>query len=262
MLNAIARDFRIIFDRDPAARNWLEVIFLYPGFQALVLHRLAHWLWKVGIPFFPRLISHLARAFTGVEIHPGAQIGSGVFIDHGMGVVIGETAIVGDLSLIYQGVTLGGTGKESGKRHPTLGTGVIVGAGAKVLGNIQIGNDVRIGAGSVVLREVPSDCTVVGIPGRVVYRSGERVGPLDHAQLPDSEARAMRALMDRMIALENEVAELREARALETEEELADKIADLENLMSVGAVGENCDGSKCCNLDDRALQEFFDGSGI
>ncbi len=262
MLKAIIRDFRIIFERDPAARNWLEVILLYPGFQALVIHRLAHWLWNVGIPFVPRFLSHVARAFTGVEIHPGAQIGSGVFIDHGMGVVVGETAIVGDLSLIYQGVTLGGTGKESGKRHPTLGTGVIVGAGAKVLGNIQIGNDVRIGAGSVVLREVPSDCTVVGVPGRVVYRSGERVGTLDHAKLPDSEARAIRALMDRMIALENEVSELREAKKLETKEEITAKIAELEDLMSVGAVGENCDGSKCCNLDDRALQEFFDGSGI
>ena len=262
MLKAIVHDFRIIFERDPAARNWLEVVFLYPGFQALVMHRLAHWLWNIGIPFVPRLLSHLARAMTGVEIHPGAQIGCGVFIDHGMGVVIGETAIVGDMSLIYQGVTLGGTGKESGKRHPTLGTGVIVGAGAKVLGNIQIGNDVRIGAGSVVLREVPSECTVVGVPGRVVYRSGERVGPLEHAQLPDSEARAIRALMDRMISLENEVAELRKAKAPETEEELAAKIADLESLMSVGAVGENCDGSQCCNLDDRALQEFFDGAGI
>ena len=262
MLKAIVRDFRIIFDRDPAARSWLEVIFLYPGFQALVIHRLAHGLWSVGVPFIPRLLSHLARAFTGVEIHPGAQIGSGVFIDHGMGVVIGETAIVGDLSLIYQGVTLGGTGKESGKRHPTLGTGVIVGAGAKVLGNIQIGNDVRIGAGSVVLREVPSDCTVVGVPGRVVYRSGERVGLLEHAQLPDSEARAMRALMDRVIALENEVSELREAKTPKNREELAAQIADLESLMAVGATGENCDGSKCCNLDDRALQEFFDGSGI
>ena len=158
MLSSLIADFRIIFDRDPAARNWLEVLVCYPGLQALFFHRFAHWLYKVGIPFVPRLISHIARFLTGIEI--------------GMGVVIGETAIVGDYSLIYQGVTLGGTGKESGKRHPTLGENVVVGGGAKVLGNIQIGNNVRIGAGSVVLRDVPSNCTVVGVPGRVVYRSG------------------------------------------------------------------------------------------
>lgn len=267
MLKAIARDFQIIFERDPAARNWLEVAFLYPGFQALVLHRIAHWLWNIGIPFVPRLISHIARGLTGIEIHPGATIGSGVFIDHGMGVVIGETAIVGDLSLIYQGVTLGGTGKESGKRHPTLGNGVIVGAGAKVLGNIQIGHNVRIGAGSVVLREVPSDCTVVGIPGRIVYRSGERVGPLEHGQLPDSEAMAIRALVDRIEALENELSKLREnqrpARGLE------EKVSSLEKLVAVGvgASGsarsqEHCDGVQCCDINDRALQEFLGGSGI
>jgi len=272
VLKAIARDFRIIFERDPAARNWLEVVFLYPGFQALVLHRIAHWLWNIGIPFIPRLISHTARAFTGIEIHPGATIGSGVFIDHGMGVVVGETAIIGDLSLIYQGVTLGGTGKESGKRHPTLGTGVVVGAGAKVLGNLQIGNNVRIGAGSVVLREVPSDCTVVGVPGRIVYRSGERVEPLDHARLPDSEAMAIRALVDRIEALENELSKVREAQ--QPTHTLEEKVSSLEQLVAVGVAAsgpstsadttslEHCNGVKCCNIDDRALQEFLDGSGI
>jgi len=169
--------------------------------------------------------------------------------------------------LIYQGVTLGGTGKESGKRHPTLGNGVIVGAGAKVLGNIQIGHNVRIGAGSVVLREVPSDCTVVGIPGRIVYRSGERVGPLEHGQLPDSEAMAIRALVDRIEALENELSKLREnqrpARGLE------EKVSSLEKLVAVGvgASGsarsqEHCDGVQCCDINDRALQEFLGGSGI
>ncbi|WP_310412632.1 serine O-acetyltransferase, partial [Chamaesiphon sp. OTE_8_metabat_110] len=150
MLAQLIADFRIIFDRDPAARNWVEVLFCYPGLQALSLHRFAHWLYLMGVPFIPRFISHLARFFTGIEIHPGATIGKGVFIDHGMGVVIGETAIIGDYALIYQGVTLGGTGKEIGKRHPTLGENVIVGAGAKVLGNLQIGSNVRIGAGSVV----------------------------------------------------------------------------------------------------------------
>ena len=149
MLKTLRDDFRMIFERDPAARNWLEVLFCYPGLQALLFHRLAHGLYAVGLPFIPRLISHMARFLTGIEIHPGAVIGKGVFIDHGMGVVIGETAILGDFCLIYQGVTLGGTGKESGKRHPTLGENVVVGAGAKVLGNIQLGNNVRIGAGSV-----------------------------------------------------------------------------------------------------------------
>jgi len=269
VFKAIARDFRIIFDRDPAARNWLEVALLYPGFQALVLHRVAHWLWNVGLPFVPRLISHVARALTGIEIHPGATIGSGVFIDHGMGVVIGETAIIGDLALIYQGVTLGGTGKESGKRHPTLGNGVVVGAGAKVLGNIQLGNNVRVGAGSVVLREVPSDCTVVGVPGRILYRSGERVEPLEHGRLPDSEAMAIRALVARIEALESELSQIRKTQPTS---ELEEKVSSLEQLVAVGVgssavavaapTAEVCNGVRCCNLEDRALQEFLGGSGL
>jgi len=198
-------DFRIIFDRDPAARNWLEVLFCYPGFHAICCHRLAHWLHHRGVAFFPRLISHLARFLTGIEIHPGAEIGKGVFIDHGMGVVIGETAIVGDYTLIYQGVTLGGTGKETGKRHPTLGKNVVVGAGAKVLGNLQIGDGVRIGAGSVVLRDVPTDCTVVGIPGRNICRGDARNCPLDHSRLPDVEATVIRSLIERIDQLEQQL---------------------------------------------------------
>ncbi len=208
MLSTLVADFRIIFERDPAARNWLEVLFCYPGLQALVLHRVAHRLNRWRLPLIPRLISQLSRFLTGIEIHPGAQIGRGVFIDHGMGVVIGETAIVGNYALIYQGVTLGGTGKQSGKRHPTLGENVVVGAGAKVLGNLFIGDNVRIGAGSVVLRDVPSDCTVVGIPGRIVFRSGERVEPLEHGRLPDSEAQVIRALVDRIEQLEQQVLKL------------------------------------------------------
>lgn len=268
MFKALVKDFRIIFERDPAARNWLEVAFLYPGFQALVLHRAAHWLWNIGIPFVPRLISHVARALTGIEIHPGATIGSGVFIDHGMGVVIGETAIIGDLSLIYQGVTLGGTGKEIGKRHPTLGTGVIIGAGAKVLGNIQIGNNVRIGAGSVVLREVPSDCTVVGIPGRIVYRSGERVEPLDHAKLPDSEAMAIRALVDRIDALENELTALKAAEPVQKAVEVECLVGagsgrvDQTALLMRALQAESCEPDQCCRIEDRAVQEFLGGAGI
>jgi serine O-acetyltransferase len=205
-LEPLISDFWIIFERDPAARNWLEVIFCYPGFHALCLHRLAHWLHIHRVSFIPRLISHWGRFSTGIEIHPGAKIGRGVFIDHGMGVVIGETAIVGNYTLIYQGVTLGGTGKESGKRHPTLGSNVVVGAGAKVLGNIQISDRVRIGAGSIVLRDVPPDATVVGIPGRIISRkSHNRISPLEHGKLPDIEAGVIRSLLSRIEQLEKQV---------------------------------------------------------
>lgn len=251
VLETITADFRIIFERDPAARNWLEVLTCYPGLQALLLHRLAHWLHHLGLPVVPRLISHLARFLTGIEIHPGARLGHGIFIDHGMGVVIGETAIVGDYVLIYQGVTLGGTGKESGKRHPTIGENTIVGAGAKVLGNIQIGNNVRIGAGSVVLRDVPSDCTVVGVPGRVVYRSGARVDPLAHGRLPDSEASVIRALVDRIDALEERVRQLQDS-----------------SPVAIPAGGRSdfaAEDNSLPEISDRAarsVREFFDGAGI
>ena len=210
LLSPLISDFQIIFERDPAARNWLEVIFCYPGFHALCLHRFAHWLHLRKVSFIPRFISHLGRFFTGIEIHPGAKIGKGVFIDPGMGVVIGETAIVGDYTLIYQGVTLGGTGKESGKRHPTLGNNVIVGAGAKVLGNIQISDRVRIGAGSIVLRDVPPDSTVVGIPGRIITpKSSNRISPLEHGKLPDIEADVIRSLLSRIEQLEQQVQTLK-----------------------------------------------------
>lgn len=258
VLSTLIADFRIIFDRDPAARNWLEVLFCYPGLQALIFHRFAHWLYLLGMPFIPRLISHLARFLTGIEIHPGAQIGQGVFIDHGMGVVIGETAIVGDYALIYQGVTLGGTGKESGKRHPTLGENVVVGAGAKVLGNIQIGNNVRIGAGSVVLRDVPSDCTVVGVPGRVVYRAGERVEPLEHGRLPDSEAQVIRALVDRIEQLEQQMQALRTHTVSQPEPlPIAVGVAASVNQLAIAA-----DQAHNCRIRDRVIEEFLDGSGI
>lgn len=203
-LQALRSDFQIIFQRDPAARNWLEVLCCYPGLHALALHRVAHWLHGRRVCFLARLISHLGRFLTGIEIHPGATLGRGLFIDHGMGVVIGETAIVGDYCLIYQNSTLGGTGKETGKRHPTLGNNVIVGAGAKVLGNIEIGDRVRIGAGSIVLRHVPSDCTVVGVPGRIISRTGHGC-PLEHAQLPDVEGKVIRMLLDRIEKLEQKL---------------------------------------------------------
>lgn len=248
MLKSLVADFKIVFERDPAARNWLEVMTCYPGLHALVLHRFSHWLWNIGLPLVPRLLSHLSRFVTGIEIHPGATIGRGVFIDHGMGVVIGETAIVGDYALIYQGVTLGGTGKENGKRHPTLGENVVVGAGAKVLGNIQIGNNVRIGAGSVVLREVPSDCTVVGVPGRIVYRSGERVGPLEHGRLPDSEAQVIRALVNRIETLEKDLQALKENQ--------------LDQHQALATIAVTDEQRSHCRLQDRVFEEYFDGTGI
>lgn len=257
MLDSLIADFRIIFERDPAARNWLEVLFCYPGLQALVFHRFAHWLYVLGIPFIPRLISHIARFFTGIEIHPGATIGKSVFIDHGMGVVIGETAIVGDYTLIYQGVTLGGTGKETGKRHPTLGENVVVGAGSKVLGNIQIGNNVRIGAGSVVLRDVPSDCTVVGVPGRIIYRSGVRVNPLEHGSLPDSEAEVIRALVDRIEALEQQMQEIQQPQPALLQPVVVGGREELEELI------DNSDRLvPSCRLRDKTIQQFLDGAGI
>jgi serine O-acetyltransferase len=201
-------DFAIIFEWDPAARHWLEVLCCYPGLHAIATHRLAHWLYRRNVPFFPRFLSYLSRFFTGIEIHPGAQLGKGVFIDHGMGVVIGETAIVGDYTLIYQSVTLGGTGKETGKRHPTVGSRVVIGAGAKVLGNIQVGDHARIGAGAVVLRDVPPHCTAVGIPNRNVCECNTTATPLEHGQLPDAEAIAVRLLLDRIEVLENQLQSL------------------------------------------------------
>ena len=205
MFKLIKSDFKIIKERDPAARGFLEIILCYPGFQALVLHRISHKLWKYKLPLLPRVLSQITRNITGIEIHPGAKIGRGVFIDHGMGVVIGETSEIGDRCLLYQGVTLGGTGKDCGKRHPTLEENVVVGAGAKVLGAIQIGSNTRIGAGSVVVKNVEKNSTVVGIPGRVVHQSGVKINPLAHSALPDTEATVIKNLMDRIDHLENHI---------------------------------------------------------
>lgn len=190
-------DIKAVFERDPAAKNLTEVLLCYPGLHALIAHRMAHFLHtEFKLPLIPRLISHISRFFTGIEIHPGAKIGEGFFIDHGTGVVIGETAEIGNNCTLYQGVTLGGTGEERRKRHPTLGNDVIVGAGAKILGNIRVGNNVRVGAGSVVIRSVPPNSTVVGIPGQVVVYEGKRVpaAKLDHGDLPDPIAERVRAL--------------------------------------------------------------------
>ncbi|HLI85127.1 MAG TPA: serine O-acetyltransferase [Bryobacteraceae bacterium] len=201
MFRAIREQFETIFREDPAAKSVLEIFFCYPGFHAILAHRLAHKLYKWRIPLVPRLISQVSRFFTGIEIHPGATIGRRFFIDHGMGVVIGETTQIGDDVLLYQGVTLGGTGNETGKRHPTLGNHVVVGTGAKILGNIRIGNHVRIGAGSVVVHPVPDNSTVVGVPGRVVRLRDEN-GVLEHGKLPDPEGQALEELTHRVAELE------------------------------------------------------------
>jgi serine O-acetyltransferase len=201
MFRAIREQIETIFREDPAAKSVAEIFFCYPGFHAILAHRLAHKLYTWSVPFVPRFISQVSRFFTGIEIHPGATIGRRFFIDHGMGVVIGETTQIGDDVLLYQGVTLGGTGNESGKRHPTLGNHVVVGTGAKVLGNIYIGNYVRIGAGSVVVHPVPDNSTVVGVPGRVV-RVRDENGLLEHGKLPDPEGQALEELTHRVAELE------------------------------------------------------------
>ena len=185
-ISKVKEDINVIYENDPAAKNLLEVILCYPGLHALIAYRFAHRLYKWNIPLIPRMISYLTRIITGIEIHPAAKIGRRFFIDHGDGVVIGETTVIGNDVLIYQQVTLGGTGKESGKRHPTLGNKVIVGAGAKVLGNSTIGDNVRIGAGSVVIEDVPPHSTVVGVPGRIVHRAMiDEQGNLMHNRIPD-----------------------------------------------------------------------------
>ena len=244
MLKALRADLAIIRERDPAARGTLEILLCYPGLHALALHRLSHRLWTLGLPLLPRVLSQLGRLLTGVEIHPGAHIGRGVFIDHGMGVVIGETSVIGDQCLLYQGVTLGGTGKQHGKRHPTLGENVVVGAGAKVLGAITVGANTRIGAGSVVLRDVAPDSTVVGIPGRVVHQSGVRIDPLAHSALPDAEARVIRNLMERIDILEGEITRLQGC---------------LREVAAGRPLQEPCAG-RSQNLRDREILEFLGDS--
>src|ERR1700694_3721340 len=203
MPGSVREQIDTVFRRDPAARNVLEIVLCYPGFHAVLLHRVAHRLYRAGWFTSARVVSQFSRSLTGIEIHPGAKIGRRFFIDHGMGVVIGETAEIGDDVLLYQGVTLGGTGKVTGKRHPTLGNGVVVGTGAKILGNIRIGDFVKVGAGSVVTRPVPDHSTVVGIPGRVVGDGGEAgLDPLEHGKLPDPEGQAIDELSRRVAQLE------------------------------------------------------------
>ena len=223
-IDRLKKDIRVVFERDPAARSVFEVVCCYQGLHAIWLHRLSHALYKRGWVFLPRLISNIGRFLTGIEIHPGATIGEGLFIDHGTGIVIGETAEIGKNVTLYQGVTLGGTGKEKGKRHPTLGNNVVVASGAKVLGSFTVGDHAKIGAGSVVLKEVPSYATVVGIPGRIVLMRGkpyiheaegsdetsreleeEQDVDLQHDELPDPESEIIEKMQADIVRLENEV---------------------------------------------------------
>ena len=204
MFARLRSDIKAVFDRDPAARSTLEVLFCYPGLHAVWFHRVSHWFWKHEFWFLARLTSHFGRFFTGIEIHPGATIGKGFFIDHGMGVVIGETAEIGDNVTLYHGVTLGGVSWEKVKRHPTLGDNVVIGSGAKILGPFTVGKDSKVGSNSVVVKEVPPNSTVVGIPGRVVMtteKPQERMD-LEHGRMPDPEAKAISCLFDQIRELE------------------------------------------------------------
>jgi len=215
----LRRDVQAVRERDPAARSTLEVLLCYPGVHALAFHRFAHAIWRRGWTVPARFVSHVARFFTGIEIHPAAKLGPGLFIDHGMGVVIGETAEVGENVTLLQGVTLGGTSLKREKRHPTLGNNVVVGAGAKIIGGFKIGDGSRIGAGSVVVREVPTTSVVVGVPGRVTYRDGQRVAggiDLDQTDLPDPVSKAIEQLVERIRILEGELETVR--KKIEEEE--------------------------------------------
>lgn len=209
MFSCMREDIAAVLESDPAAKSGLEVVLLYSGLHALWGYRVHHWLWIHGWRFSARALSQWARLITGIEIHPGAEIGHRFFVDHGMGVVIGETTIIGDDVTLYQGVTLGGTGKETGKRHPTLRNNVVIGAGARVLGNIVIGENSRIGAGSVVLRDVPDNSTVVGVPGHIVFRQGKRVVITDPKQINDPLSEALAAVANEVKELKKEVRELK-----------------------------------------------------
>lgn len=209
MFNTLKREIEVVFERDPAARSVPEIIFCYPGFHAIINHRLAHFLYRKKLYFLARLVSHISRFLTGIEIHPGAVIGEGFFIDHGSGIVIGETAEIGNNVTLYQGVTLGGTGKEKGKRHPTIGNNVTISTGAKILGSFAVGDNAKIGAGSVVLSSVPENCTVVGVPGHVVAQNGNKLKnpqiDLEHNKLPDPVADTLAALQARVEELEKKL---------------------------------------------------------
>ncbi len=208
MFKRIREDIRAVKERDPAARSSLEIFFLYPGVKALRYYRLAHWLFLHNMKFWARLVSQSAARKTGIEIHPGATIGHRLVIDHGHGVVIGETAEIGDDVLIYQGVTLGGTGKDVGKRHPTIGNNVMICSGAKVLGPFKVGDNSRVAAGAVVLEEVPPNCTVVGVPAKIVRQDGKKIAPLDQVNIPDPVAQQLNEMNQKINKLTEQLAKL------------------------------------------------------
>ena len=213
MFKRLKEDIEVVFEQDPAARNYFEVILTYSGLHAIWAHRIAHAFFKRKFYFLARAISQISRFFTGIEIHPGAKIGRRFFIDHGMGVVIGETCEIGDNVTVFQGVTLGGTGKEKGKRHPTIKDNALIATGAKVLGSITIGENSKIGAGSVVLKEVPANSTVVGVPGRVVIQNGKRINrDLNHSDLPDPVADRLKELQEELSQLKQELYDVKEER--------------------------------------------------
>lgn len=210
MFDRLKEDIKAFMDRDPAARSGIEIFLLYPGFKAVRMYRRAHWYYKHNMKFLARAVSQRAVRKTGIEIHPGATIGRRLVIDHGAGVIIGETAEIGDDVLIYQGVTLGGTGKDHGKRHPTIGNNVMISAGAKVLGPFKVGDNSRVAAGAVVLEEVPENCTVVGVPARIVRRDGQKVAPLDQVNIPDPVAQKFRSLEQQIFLLSEELNSLKQ----------------------------------------------------
>ena len=232
MFDRLRSEINAIKEKDPAARSTLEIFLCYPGFYALLFHRVSHWLWKRSFKLLARMNSNLARFLTGIEIHPGATFGERVFIDHGMGVVVGETAIVGDDVLIYQGVILGGTSTEKTKRHPTIEQGVIIGAGAKVMGNITIGEYSKIGTGAVVLKDVPPNSTCVGVPGRIVRRKGEpnKKVDLDHDKLPDPVADAYRTIQNHLKETDQQIKILYDKNEICLADDIRDEQEDLEDL--------------------------------
>lgn len=235
MFERVREDLEMVMLRDPAARGKLEIFLTYPGLHAIWLYKIAHWLWIRNHGFSASLISAFARLFTGIEIHPGATIGRRVFIDHGMGVVIGETAEVGDDVLIYQGVVLGGTSLERKKRHPTIGNGIVIGAGAKIIGNIEIGDCSKIGAGSVVLKSAPIGSTVVGIPGRNVKEERKCAIDLDHGELPDPVAEVISLILKRQDEMESQIRALGISTTTLNMNELFNKKSEIEEIFSEGA---------------------------
>lgn len=231
---SVREDIAAVFERDPAAKSTFEVITCYPGLHALWAHRVNYWLWNHGLRTLARFLSEMARFVTGIEIHPAAQIGRRFFIDHGMGVIIGETTIIGDDCTLFQGVTLGGTGKEHGKRHPTLRNGVYVGAGAKILGNITIGENSRVGAGSVVLHNVPDNSTIVGVPGHIVLRDGKRVVITDPKDIRDPLSEVLIALAREVKELRQKIAEYTQEPCREPEIEVRTALEDEDNSNNQG----------------------------